>query len=156
VISIKLRYAVIVDEFSARSPHNFLVTVFARLGLLDLLVLAVLVALLARRAWRDGRAAAVAAARATHLPGDFVASVAPYWLGAPGILPSACFGVVLEGPMGAVLFWTLLGLGSGVAAQTRETSPAPLPPWHQAIEARNSSPPHARQVSLPPRPPQRL
>lgn len=149
-------YAVIDDEFSARSPHNFLVTVFARLGLLGLFVIAVLIALLVRRAWRDGRAAAVAAARATYLPGDFVAPAAPYWLGALGILTSACFGVVLEGPMGAVLFWTLLGLGSGVAAQTQETSPAPLPPWHQAIEARNSSPPHARQVSHPSRPPQRL
>jgi hypothetical protein len=26
------------------------------------------------------------------------------------ILVSACFGVVLEGPMGAVVFWSLLGI----------------------------------------------
>ena len=34
------------------------------------------------------------------------------WCAAWIILVSACFGVVLEGPMGAVVFWTLLGLAS--------------------------------------------
>ena len=29
------------------------------------------------------------------------------------MLVSACFGVVLEGPMGAVIFWTLLGIANG-------------------------------------------
>jgi hypothetical protein len=38
------------------------------------------------------------------------------------ILVSACFGVVLEGPMGAVVFWTLLGLAN--AALPVEDSPA--------------------------------
>jgi hypothetical protein len=30
------------------------------------------------------------------------------------ILTSACFGVVLEGPMGAVVFWSVLGLANGI------------------------------------------
>jgi CHASE3 domain sensor protein len=36
------------------------------------------------------------------------------------ILVSACFGVVLEGPMGAVVFWTILGLASATSAAEQE------------------------------------
>ena len=42
------------------------------------------------------------------------------WLGGWGIFTSACFGVVLEGPMGAVVFWTILGLASATSAAERE------------------------------------
>jgi hypothetical protein len=45
------------------------------------------------------------------------------WCGLWIILVSATFGVVLEGPMGAVPFWIMLGL---VAAQSR-AEPAPAP-----------------------------
>ena len=38
---------------------------------------------------------------------------------------SACFGVVLEGPMGAVVFWTILGLAHSQTAEEPEAT-APL------------------------------
>jgi hypothetical protein len=39
----------------------------------------------------------------------------------------ACFGVVLEGPMGAVIFWTLLGMASGIEPDLAETLPTAEP-----------------------------
>ncbi len=38
------------------------------------------------------------------------------------ILTSACFGVVLEGPMGAVVFWTALGLANSSDKETSEAA----------------------------------
>lgn len=94
------------DDFSARSPHSMLLSMLGRLGALGLGLWLAIAALMARRSlpvFRRGR--------------DFAAmglwSVAwVYWI-------SACFGVVLEGPMGAVLFWTTLGL-----AHARSDQPA--------------------------------
>jgi hypothetical protein len=37
---------------------------------------------------------------------------------------SACFGVVLEGPMGAVVFWTTLGMASARAPNRAPIAPA--------------------------------
>jgi O-antigen ligase len=86
------------DEFSARSPHNILVTILGRLGLAGLLIFLVFLGLLAARTWRVVRA-----------PESDATQVAQ-WIALWPIVVSACFGVVLEGPMGAVLFWTLLGI----------------------------------------------
>jgi hypothetical protein len=36
------------------------------------------------------------------------------------LLVAACFGVVLEGPMGAAVFWTILGLASATSTSERE------------------------------------
>lgn len=98
------------DDFSARSPHSIVVSVFGRLGIVGLLVFSVFVAVLAmrtRRAMRD--------------PGAGDTPALGLWAAVWVILVSACFGVVLEGPMGAVLFWTLLGL-----ANTAETPAEPV------------------------------
>jgi hypothetical protein len=49
------------------------------------------------------------------------------------MLASACFGVVLEGPMGAILFWTSLGLANATstdalaAAASAESADSPAP-----------------------------
>ena len=55
---------------------------------------------------------------------------APPWRGEAwcyvwAIFTSACFGVVLEGPMGAVVFWILLG---AAAARGRRRTTAGAPP----------------------------
>ncbi|HWL15400.1 MAG TPA: O-antigen ligase family protein [Opitutus sp.] len=86
------------DDFNVRSPHNILLTVFARMGALGLAIFLAMLAVMARHTWSAVRVGPQAAAP---------------WCAAWTILTSACFGVVLEGPMGAVVFWTLLGLGSG-------------------------------------------
>ena len=94
------------DDFTARSPHNLLITLFARTGLVGLTPFLVALALMAVRTVQAVRRGATRAA------GLWCAS----WV----ILVSACFGVVLEGPMGAVVFWTMLGLANATTAAEQE------------------------------------
>jgi hypothetical protein len=95
------------EAFAARSPHSMVMTVIGRMGLLGLAAWLTLSIGAARLIWRLLR---------TGDPDRMgLASVA----GVIGV--SACFGVVLEGPMGAVAFWTVLGLAS---AQARELVPS--------------------------------
>lgn len=89
------------DEFSVRSPHNALVSIFARMGAVGLAAFLLLVGVMAVRTWR-----AVGARRADAGP----------WCVAWALLTSACLGVVLEGPMGAMVFWTVLGIANGSPA----------------------------------------
>jgi O-antigen ligase len=92
-------YDLLLDEtFAARSPHSMIVTVFGRMGGLGLLAWIAVSAGMARMVWRlfkggtpDGRGLA--------------SIVCVIWL-------SACVGVVLESPMAAVIFWTVVGLAS--------------------------------------------
>lgn len=93
------------EDFTTRSPHSILFTVFGRMGLLGLLAFLGIVAAMAARTWRlVGRVRA-----------DDDARVALGWWSVAWVLfSSACFGVVLEGPMGAVIFWTALGLANGM------------------------------------------
>ena len=56
--------------------------------------------------------------------GDWVDTVP--WLTAWAILTSSCFGVVLEGPMGAVLFWTAVGIGCAAKMTSQIDSATPL------------------------------
>jgi O-antigen ligase len=99
------------DEFTTRSPHSILFTLLGRTGLLGLAGFAVIVAGMVRKTLRVVRAIRTDPAALGPLG---------WWSVCWTILISACFGVVLEGPMGAVIFWTLLGL-----AVAEETRPAP-------------------------------
>jgi hypothetical protein len=96
------------DDFNVRSPHNVLVSIFARIGIVGLATSLALLCAIAARTWRDARL------RPEHQPN-------PAWLGAWGIFITACFGVVLEGPMGAIVFWTLLGLANSYTHDFEET-----------------------------------
>ena len=89
------------DDFDARSPHNFLFSMFGRLGfvgLLAFLAIVIQIVLLAIRYASE--------VRKTKSFGSGLA----LWTALIIILLSACFGVVLEGPMAAIPFWTFLGL----------------------------------------------
>ncbi|MBI3885588.1 MAG: O-antigen ligase family protein [Opitutae bacterium] len=101
-------------EFTARSPHNVFVTVFGRMGLLG-------VAALLAIYWVIGRGTARAAqlARLDSTKQDNMTLYAAIWV----IMISACFGVVLEGPMGAMPFWIMLGLVHFAAS---EVNAAPI------------------------------
>jgi hypothetical protein len=95
-------YDLLADEtFSARSPHSMAVTTFGRMGFVGLAAWLAVSACMARLVWRLFR-------RGT--PDDLgLASVTcVIWI-------SACVGVVLESPMGAVIFWTTLGLANSRA-----------------------------------------
>ena len=93
------------DDFSARSPHNVLITIFARMGLVGLVSFLVLMGAMAVRTWR------------ALSDGETYRKSGAWWCGAWLLLSCAVFGVVLEGPMGAVVFWVVLGLASACSAQ---------------------------------------
>jgi hypothetical protein len=92
------------EEFSTRSPHSIVLTTFGRTGALGLSVLLAMILAIATRTQRALWAAPATKETANDDP--------IYWLAAGVIFVSACFGVVLEGPMGAVVFWIVLGLAS--------------------------------------------
>jgi O-antigen ligase len=65
------------------------------------------------------------------------------WCSALLIFTSACFGIVLEGPMGAVVFWTILGLahhsltaGNEIVEVSDANPPATVEQPSAAIEQR--------------------
>ncbi len=95
------------DVFTARSPHNFFITVYARMGAIGLAAwLAVSTAIVI---------GVVRAVRLLPLRETVPACTAV------ALLTSATFGVVLEGPMGAVVFWIALGVAHGAWLHTRHT-----------------------------------
>lgn len=95
---LKEYYPDSTDEFNVRSPHNVWVTIFARMGLLGLLGFAAIVFALARATLIGVRS------REPH-------HAVPWCVGW-AILTASTFGVVLEGPMGGVVFWIVLGIGN--------------------------------------------
>lgn len=97
------------EDFGVRSPHNIFVTIFARTGLLGLVPFLGFVGVFLIRTWRAIR---------SNLESTGM------WCAALTILTSATFGVVLEGPMGAVLFWTVLGLACCKYPQKALSDPA--------------------------------
>lgn len=118
------------DEFSTRSPHNILLTIFGRMGALGLAPFLFIIALMLTRTIRAARRG----------PSLETALWCASWI----ILVSACFGVVLEGPMGAVVFWTALGLANATTARVAENPATPETPATAALPvgatAQNSLP----------------
>ena len=101
------------DEFDVRSPHNVVLTIFARMGAVGLLAFLVVIGVIGVQTWR-----------AIRIGPDEAALWCAVW----AILTSACLGVVLEGPMGAVVFWTALGLAHGSLQRRRAELAAPAEP----------------------------
>lgn len=126
------RYYADNEEFGTRSPHSVLLTIFGRMGFAGLAAFLFIAIAVAVPSWR--------ALRADTPPSD----PAAWWMSGWIIGVSACFGVVLEGPMGAVVFWTVLGLAnsareaSAIAEDAKEnmTDLAPdLPVTKEAVSA---------------------
>lgn len=86
-------------DFTARSPHNIAMTAFGRMGLVGAVIWALLGVTIVAKAWHAFR----------H---DAAAIEWGLWGALLIVLVTAHFQVVLEGPMGAVPFWVLLGLAS--------------------------------------------
>ena len=102
-------------DFSARSPHNIFMTTLGRMGLVG-------VAVLLSVYWVQGRSTARVAREARSNPARQEAMALQAAVRV--IMVSACFGVVLEGPMGAIPFWIMLGLAHQAASRDNI---APLP-----------------------------
>lgn len=108
-------YPTTETDFSARSPHNIFMTTLGRMGLLGVGVLLAIYWVQARSTARVARAA-----RSDPALDYAITLQAAVWV----VMVSACLGVVLEGPMGAIPFWTMLGLAHHAATQIPT---APLP-----------------------------
>lgn len=98
-------------DTSVRSPHSIWFTILGRLGLVGLAVFATIALLILR-----GALAAARLVAAGHAPPFTLA----HWCAVLSLLGSASFGVVLEGPMGGILFWSFLGLAASQAAPRLE------------------------------------
>lgn len=88
-------------DFSARSPHNVFLTTLGRMGLAGMAVFMSVYWVQARITARVAREARIDPAR-----NEAMTLQAAVWV----VMVSSCLGVVLEGPMGAVPFWIMLGL----------------------------------------------
>jgi len=100
-------YPIADVDFSVRSPHNVFLTTFGRMGFAGALLLLGIYAALARSTVRAFRMMRDSTAR------QGLNLQAACWVG----LCSACFGVVLEGPMGAIPLWIMLGLAHHAAVE---------------------------------------
>lgn len=127
-------YDLLSDEsFAARSPHSMLVTVIGRMGFAGFaawMAVSGAVAALVWRLMRQGDPDAMGLASITTV----------VWL-------SSCVGVVLEAPMGAVVFWTVLGMANSSLARSRPPGP-PKSPGGPAEKARDEWP-VAKSAALP-------
>jgi hypothetical protein len=90
-------------EFDTRSPHSIILTIYGRMGIVGILSFAIVVLYILRSSLR-----CAAAVRRGKTSGTDIA----LWCGVLGILVTSCFGVMLEGPMAAIVFWSLLGMAS--------------------------------------------
>ncbi len=91
------------EDFTTRSPHSMLVSVFGRMGFAGLVL------------WGAVALSMLGLTKRCFRVGDFDALglVSIAWV----LWFSACVGVVLEGPMGAVVFWSVLGLANRTLAE---------------------------------------
>lgn len=94
-----------------RSPHNFYITVYGRMGLVGILSFLFVTGMIIR----DGIRAAYKVRK--NLLDE---QVLVFWVGAWAILSAAAVGVVLEGPMGAIVFWSFLGLAASGSYKSRK------------------------------------
>lgn len=99
------------DYIGVRSPHNWLVGVFARLGLIGVALAATILVMLVASVIRFRQ----------RIGGNEMLSAAS--LIVLGFIPIALLGVVLESPFGAVPFWwaagIVLALGRGATRPNR-------------------------------------
>jgi len=119
------------EEFNVRSPHSIFFTVFGRMGFVGLTAwLAVVIAMVIR----TRRLVLLARTDASVLP------VLGWWSVAWILLVSGSFGVVLEGPMGAMPFWTALGLANASTHRACEHATIEASDGAPAPEATNTGP----------------
>lgn len=111
-----------------RSAHNFFVTIYGRMGILGLFTLLAITA----QVIAGGLRAALLVREGRYPLADL-----GFWCGSWAILISSAVGVVLEGPVGAIVFWTFLGVAVqcskktvallATAAQEQEVEEPPVP-----------------------------
>jgi hypothetical protein len=114
------------EDGSVRSPHNVHMTFLARMGVPGLLLWALMQA-----AWIIGIGRAYLRSREVlqeRWSGLFL-FLGAYWV---ACMINASFDVFLEGPMGAVWFWTIFGMGLAAMRLHRERPGLFGPPGRNA------------------------
>ena len=104
----------VYEDHSLRSPHNVFMTVLARAGVIGLTTWLLFLGGLAFSLLRTVRAPN---AKTTSLSAPLIAIWLMAYLGA--FLVNAAFDVFLEGPMGGVWFWSLVGISLVMSAGAR-------------------------------------
>lgn len=95
-----------------RSPHSMQMSAFGRMGILGLLIYLAITFAIAAQIYE------VIMYCRRH--GGPVHPALPYWSMCIIIYSSSTFGVVLEGPMGAVPFWAFLGIAGEITYRVRK------------------------------------
>jgi hypothetical protein len=122
------------EDFTTRSPHSIFMTVFGRMGLVGGLAWLAILGCAAnqmRRLLLHGR------------NGHDISGPLGWWSVSWVYLTSACFGVVLEGPMGAVVFWSALGIAysrTAVLLEAAADETALTDETHAATEPSGATP----------------
>jgi hypothetical protein len=106
-------------EFTTRSPHSIWLTMLGRMGIIGFLCFTLIVFLICRCAYLFARGY-------DDSPGQN--SILSLWCAVLILFGAATFGVVLEGPMGAVPFWGFLGLAVSRPSGRRERDLEPEHP----------------------------
>ena len=115
-------FQVVREGSKLRSPHNVHMTVLARMGVPGFLLWVLLQGALAWRfysSWRRARDAGN-----EYLRG-ILAWVLCYWV---AFIVNSSFDVYLEGPQGAIWFWSVMGLGLATSHMD------PGPPGQERVE----------------------
>jgi len=114
-----------------RSPHNFLMTLFARTGVIGLALW-----LMAILCWLRTALTAYRAARRAglHRQSDYVMWLVTYPL---ALIVVALFGVVLEGPYGAIPCYLFLGMSLRAATDLHERALRAVQPARRAVVPSN-------------------
>ena len=117
------------ESFIVRSPHNFNMTVFSRMGIVGFALWAAILALgiggLFRRAWRG-------TARGDPYAPDRRDELAFWVMMLVATVVNSSFGVLMEGPVLGVWFWFALGFANG-RAMTTGAPVAPLERLRRAV-----------------------
>ena len=93
------------EPSDTRSPHSIVVTIIGRMGFFGFMLFALIIGEMLRNTHR-----VIWQTRRNGVATDALC----YWCMVWVLFATACFGVVLEGPMGAILFWTLLGCAQNI------------------------------------------
>jgi O-antigen ligase len=96
------------DSFNVRSPHSIFFTMFGRLGFAGLLALLALSSAMVGEILEVTRNIRQDRRRLGRADLAALGWLSVAWV----VFISSWFGVVLEGPMGAVIFWSALGIGN--------------------------------------------
>jgi hypothetical protein len=110
----------VTADKSLRSPHNGHLTILARMGVPGFVVWILFILTLLSKLWKKYK-------KWKHLNEDFQAGVCVWvltFLGAA--LINATFDVYLEGPMGGIWFWSVVGLAIGLINQRSDAEGAPV------------------------------